>query len=451
MPDAAWVDSHELVAHLTGEPSTSWWLFDLNGTVRRLTNPMDGFVRGADGRLLTGVGNQLMALDAGEAKLVPVKSFDGAVSIWWPLDSTKKSDNLLLALVGADNRTRVAKLSLVTGKVTGSFEPPTGFLGNMLDVSSSIEELSWSDKSQDGLVIKQHSLESSETSDLLELDTDLSEVEWGRTQAISYDTRKGQPVQGTVILPPTYVSGRRYPMLVWVYGGYMSTGTNDYWTDPFLPGLYNLQLYAAQGYVVLIPSMPLPSRSERADVYDALPDGVLPAVDKLIALGIADPKRVGVMGQSFGGYSVYGLVTQTDRFKAAVAIAGITDLRAHFGDFDPLASGYVGIDQEKSDNWAEMDLWGRHTPPVQDERGYETNSPITYVDRVQTPLLMVHGTLDDRGSIQQAEEFFYGLYAQGKTAKLLRYGGESHSIAQSPANVRDAFHEIVAWFDKYLH
>jgi dipeptidyl aminopeptidase/acylaminoacyl peptidase len=293
-------------------------------------------------------------------------------------------------------------------------------------------------------------LAHSQTEDLFALDTYLSNVDWGRTELISYDTAKGQRLQAALILPPGYEPGQRYPTLVWVYGGYMVRGLDDYWLDPFLPGIYNLQLYAARGYAVLIPSMPLPSRSERKNVYDALGEGVLPAVDKLVELGIADPQRVGVMGQSFGGYSVYGLISQTDRFKAAVAMAGITDLRSHFGQFSPLARGYPGIEHEMSDNWAEMDLWGLDGPPRQGEQGYDANSPLTQVDRVHTPLLMIHGDLDNRGSVEQAEQFFYGLYAQGKTAKLLRYGGESHSLAQSPANVRDIFQETISWLDKYL-
>jgi dipeptidyl aminopeptidase/acylaminoacyl peptidase len=218
-----------------------------------------------------------------------------------------------------------------------------------------------------------------------------------------------------------------------------------------MPGLYNLRLYAARGYVVLVPSMPLPPDAERRDVYAAVGNGVFPAVDALVASGIADPDRLGVFGQSYGGYSVYALVTQTNRFKAAVAMAGITDLAGMIGQFDPLARGYPGIAHEKGSNWFIADQFGQHRPPLGAALDdYRRNSPLSYSDRVATPLLMLHGEDDDRGSKAQAEQFFYALYSQGKTSRLVTYGGESHSVAQSPANIGDAFNETVSWFDHYV-
>jgi dipeptidyl aminopeptidase/acylaminoacyl peptidase len=147
---------------------------------------------------------------------------------------------------------------------------------------------------------------------------------------------------------------------------------------------------------------------------------------------------------------VYALVGQTNRFKAAVTMAGLTDLTSLVGEFDPTARGYAGIEHEKSDNWAETGQFGEPAPPWIDAAGYGRNSPLSYVANVTTPLLMIHGEFDIRGPQTQAEQFFYALYAQGKTARLLRYGGESHNLAQSPANIRDAFANVIAWFDRYL-
>lgn len=110
----------------------------------------------------------------------------------------------------------------------------------------------------------------------------------------------------------------------------------------------------------------------------------------------------------------------------------------------------IEIDHEKSDNWAAIDQFGAQVPPWQDAAGYARNSPLTYVDRVHVPRLLIHGDADIRGPQTQAEQFFYSLYAQGKTAELLRYGGESHGLRQSPANVRDIFARTLGWFDHYL-
>jgi dipeptidyl aminopeptidase/acylaminoacyl peptidase len=98
-----------------------------------------------------------------------------------------------------------------------------------------------------------------------------------------------------------------------------------------------------------------------------------------------------------------------------------------------------------------VDQFGEHRPPLGlalDD--YRRNSSLSHADRVTTPLLMLHGEDDERGTPAQAEQFFYALYAQGKTARLVTFGGESHSLARSPATVRNAFAEIVAWFDRYV-
>jgi dipeptidyl aminopeptidase/acylaminoacyl peptidase len=126
---------------------------------------------------------------------------------------------------------------------------------------------------------------------------------------------------------------------------------------------------------------------------------------------------------------------------------------AEYGQFDATARGYSGIEHEKSLNWVlnELTQPGLGAPAYQDPVLYARHSPLSYVDRVETPLLMIHGEYDKRASLSQAESFFYGLYRQGKTARLLRYWGESHSLAQSPANIRSIYQEILDWFDTYLN
>ncbi len=198
--------------------------------------------------------------------------------------------------------------------------------------------------------------------------------------------------------------------------------------------------------------MPLRRDGPKNDSFTDIPKGALPAVERLVELGIGDSARVGVMGQSFGGYSVYALVTQTNLFKAAVAISGTVNLITDYTEFDPTARGYPGIEHEKSENWAidEVGQLGLGVPPFEDYGLYWRNSPLAYVERVETPLLLIHGENDIRESMSQAESFFYSLYRQGKTARLLRYWGENHGLALSPANVRSVFTESIRWFDKYL-
>jgi len=150
------------------------------------------------------------------------------------------------------------------------------------------------------------------------------------------------------------------------------------------------------------------------------------------------------MGQSTGGFSAYGLITQTDRFKAAVALAGFSDLVSFYGTFDARWRYQSTADEDPFRMW-DLETRGMGGPPWKDLQRYVRNSPISYIDRVHTPVLIIHGDLDPV-PIEQDEEFFTALYRQNKRAVFVRYWGEDHLLT-SPANIRDMWGRIYAWFD----
>lgn len=308
----------------------------------------------------------------------------------------------------------------------------------------------WQEPTSRGLALRSASEPDKNPRDLLLLDRHLADIDWGAVSTIDYTGEDGQALKALLILPPGHRQGERHPTLVWVYPGTMIQGANEYWADKRLPGIYNLQLYAAKGYAVLVPSMPL-AKVSAGGPYTQMKNGVLPVVDRLVEMGLAEPDHIGLFGQSFGGYATYALVTQTDRFAAAAAIAGITNLVEDFGSFDRGATGWPGAAQDKSVNPTILSAAMRmDRPPYADPEGYATNSPANHTAAIHTPLLMAHGTLDTRGSIEEAETVFTLLDQQGKPARLLRYEGENHALALSPANVRNLFNELIAWFDHYL-
>lgn len=211
--------------------------------------------------------------------------------------------------------------------------------------------------------------------------------------------------------------------------------------DPSL----NLHLLAAAGYVVLLPSMPASAESLISDPMLDLPNGVLTAVDHIVDCGITDPDRRYLMGHSFGGYAVYGLITQTHRFNAAVAISGMSNLISNYSGFDARSRYEDHVDtQFFQQAWTESGQAKMGSPPWADLGRYLRNSPLFTVDRVQTPLLIVHSDLDFVG-LQQGEEFFGALYRLGKSAEFVRYWGESH-VLESPANIGDFWRKVLAWF-----
>jgi dipeptidyl aminopeptidase/acylaminoacyl peptidase len=194
--------------------------------------------------------------------------------------------------------------------------------------------------------------------------------------------------------------------------------------------------------------MPLES-NPAIDMNLELTKGVLPAIDKLIELGVADPERVALMGHSLGGFATYGLVTQTNRFKAAIAISGFSDLLSLYNSVFPTHRYLSYIDEDAVLPWqAGLEgLYRMGNPPWRDLARYLRNSPITNVDRVRSPLLIIHGDMDFV-PIEQAEEFFNALYRQGKRARFIRYWGEWH-LLNSPANIRDFWNQVYAWLDEF--
>jgi len=296
-------------------------------------------------------------------------------------------------------------------------------------------------------------VQGAECRSLVEANTFLRNIAEGERRMIKYRSLDGQELKAWLILPPNYQSGKQYPLVTYVYAGHVMGDEPDRLTRFNLDSPLNLQLLAARGYAVLVPSMPLkPVPDDKdtlgSDPYMELTKGVLAAVDKAIEIGIADPKRLAVMGHSFGGYSTYGLVTQTNRFKAAIALAALSDLVSLYGVFDarfryePSPHQWLLVQ-----SLLEAGQGSMGNPPWKDWDRYWRNSPLFYADRVQTPLLIVQGDLDFV-SMEQGEEFFTALYRQDKRARFIRYWGEGH-LLDSPANIRDFWTQAYAWLDEF--
>jgi dipeptidyl aminopeptidase/acylaminoacyl peptidase len=296
----------------------------------------------------------------------------------------------------------------------------------------------WSNNGGNGAVVRRFSINEH-----------LAKISEPRRVLIDYYSGDGQILQGLVLLPIGYREGTRYPLITYVYPGTIIRTPNYFAAYKNSLIMLNLQLLASKGYVVLIPSIPLGPEGEASDPYLDIPKGVLPALDKVIEKGIADPDRLGVIGQSYGGYGVYGLVTFTHRFKAAISLAGLSNLVSLYGTFDARTrytdESSIRMNQaalaETSQVRMGNTLWV-------DSTRYIRNSPIFYLDRVETPLLIIQGDLD-YVAIQQGEEFFTGLHRLGKRARFVRYWGEGHG-PHSPANVRDMWGRIYDWFSEHL-
>jgi len=263
----------------------------------------------------------------------------------------------------------------------------------------------------------------------------------GERRLIDWRTIDGDTVRGLLLLPAGYQPGTRYPLITKVYGGNTPSehDANRFGVQPAV--VDNLQLLATRGYAVLLPDIPLKRPGE---VMVDLLKVVLPGVDKVVELGIADPARLGLTGHSFGGYNTIALLTETTRFRAAMMSAGTADLIADYGEMvsDGTAYGIAVIEQGQ--------FLINGTPWEQRAR-YLENSPIYHLDRVGTPLLIVHGGGDRAVAPWLADEVFVGLRRLGKEVVYAKYAGEDHHQASwSYANQVDYWTRTIDFFDTHL-
>jgi len=272
---------------------------------------------------------------------------------------------------------------------------------------------------------------------ITQINPQIANVPFGKSRIIDWRGIDGQQLHGALLLPSSFEDGKRYPLIVDVYGGSFRSSTT-YRFGLSGSGVENLQILATRGYAVLLPDTPLRKGTPMQDLLKT----VMPGVDRAVDLGIADPDRLGVMGHSYGGYSTLSLIVQTTRFKAAVDSAGPADLISFYGDLDKSgAAGGIG--------WSETGQGGMVGTPWQYRDRYIENSPLFYLDRVETPVLIVQGDLDPIW--QQADEVFVALRRLNKEVVYAKYHGEEHwEGTWSLANVQDYWSRVLDWFDKHL-
>jgi dipeptidyl aminopeptidase/acylaminoacyl peptidase len=247
----------------------------------------------------------------------------------------------------------------------------------------------------------------------------------------------GEQLRGALLLPSSYEEGKRYPLIVFVYPGTAMSDFAYQFGFSEYPGPLNMQLLATRGYAVLVPD----SRVAVGNVIESLGKSVLPGISKVVEMGVADPNAVGVIGHSFGGYGTMALITWTVRFKAAIAVSGSADVAGGYGAMSPDGSSY-------GNRRGELLVGGT---PAQYPLRYLQNSPIYYFDRVETPLLVVHGSQDEAAPVHLGDEIFVGLRRLGKVVEYARYKDEPHALVNwSFANQVDVATRMILWFDRYL-
>lgn len=262
---------------------------------------------------------------------------------------------------------------------------------------------------------------------------------------------EGRTLTGWMLRPPGSAADARLPALVSVYGGTVLDAPPRATQATIGPPVFSGQLLAAQGYAVVYPSTPLGAGAD-TDLMRTLAGETVAAIDALAARGAVDPRRVGLIGQSFGGYSVAAILAErSDRFRAGVAMAGIYDWLYAYGT-RALAETLGGDGRMSPAEMTMVEIGQAQMakPFWLDPAAYRRNSPIFRVERLDAPLLMLHGDMDMGVSgLPGAERMYGALVRAGKKPALVRYPGEGH-VAQSAGAMRDQWQRVTAWFARYV-
>ncbi len=256
-----------------------------------------------------------------------------------------------------------------------------------------------------------------------------------RPERFTYSGADGWPIDGWLIKPVGYEPGRRYPTVLSIHGGpHAAYGTGL---------VVQFQTLASAGFAVVYTN-PRGSQTYGQGFATAVIrdwggkdyQDIQAGLDKVIEMGIADPERLGVMGWSYGGYMTCWMVTQTGRFKAAIAGAPVVNRHNAVGTTDiPWMIQWHG---------------GGNPWSKEGEENLLSRSPIRYADQVTTPTMVVCGESDLRCPIEQAEQFYLALRRIGKAPVVhIRYPGDFHALAK-PKHRLDRYERTLAWFRHYL-
>ena len=268
---------------------------------------------------------------------------------------------------------------------------------------------------------------------LTSLNAAVSKLALGETRTVTWRSKDGTPIEGVLLRPRGLAKTAKPKTLLLIHGGPYASR----YSLGFLP---LQQFFVAHGYQILMPNF----RSsggygtafmvrKRADWGGQDYEDVMSGVDSLVAWGLADPARLGVYGHSYGGHLTNWIITQTNRFKAAVSGAGAVDY-----------ASFVGQSDTKKYRAFEFEGW-----PWENPDGYRRISPITYVANVKTPTLVQVGEQDVRVPYPQSQQLYTALQALGVPSAFVHYPREPHG----PREYRHRWDwqtRQLAWFDRWI-
>ena len=265
-----------------------------------------------------------------------------------------------------------------------------------------------------------------------------SEYNWGNSRLVDWIASDGMTHQGIIITPENMDPAKKYPMIVYYYER-SSDRLNSYYSPKPSRSTVNWTFYASNGYVLFIPDIVYRTGDPGLCSYEAVVSGTLAMADRFRFIDI---NRVGLQGQSWGGYQTAFLVTRTNMFKAAMAGAPVSNMTSAYGGIRWGTGMSRMFQYEHTQSRIGGTLWEKTSK-------YIENSPVFFVPQIKTPLLIMHNDNDGAVPWYQGIEFFMALRRLDKPSWMLVYNNEEHNLTRR-ANEKDLSRRMMQFFDHYL-
>jgi len=259
---------------------------------------------------------------------------------------------------------------------------------------------------------------------------------WGRSELIDYRNVDGKVLRAILTRPENFSPGKKYPLIVYIYEK-LTNGLHRY-VAPAPGTSISIPRYVSNGYVVLEPDIVYQTGYPGESALKC----VLPAVQRVVDMGFVDTDRIGIQGHSWGGYQISYMITRTNVFRAVEAGASVVNMISAYGGIRWGTGMSRAFQYEKSQSRIGAPPWLR---PLQ----FIENSPLFWVEKVDTPYLTIANDEDDAVPWYQGIEFFTALRHLGKEAYMFNYNGEKHGLRERENQKHWTVH-LDEFFDHHL-
>jgi len=264
----------------------------------------------------------------------------------------------------------------------------------------------------------------------------IAEFAWGEPELVEWRDLDGEDLQGVLIKPGNYEAGKRYPVIVYFYR-FFSQRMHRF-NEMRVNHRPNFPFYASHGYAIFLPDI----RFEIGSPGEAAVEALVPGIQKLVDMGVADPDAIGLHGHSWSGYQTMYVITRTNAFACAVSGAPVGNMTSAYNGLRRGSGLARQFQYELGQSRIGATMWERRDL-------YIDNSPVFFADRIHTPTLIMFGDADTAVPWEQGVELYLAMRRFGKDVVFLQYHDEPHHLKKYPNKV-DYTLKMKEYFDHYL-